>query len=182
MLSSSNKNKYVCIATQSTAQAKYWNKIGGWDKIVSYLKSKGYDVVDIDKYHTFGNGQTMNSIPKGVIDMTGDSPLSDRMVDLRHAEFFIGLGSGLSWLAWVVGKPVIMISSFSKPYTEFQSNLIRLYNDNSLSGYYNTGTLDRVDFHWNPIMKCQTQEEWSRMETITPKQVTNAIEEINTWN
>ena len=176
--------KYVCISVQSTAQAKYWNYPGGWDEVVKYIKTNlGYSVVCIDANSSWGKQNTFyNFIPKGVIDDTGNKSLKERASTIYNSEFFIGLGSGLSWLAWVVGKPVIMISSFSKPYTEFQSNLIRLYNDNSLSGYYNTGTLDRVDFHWNPIMKCQTQEEWSRMETITPKQVTNAIEEINTWN
>tara|TARA_Y100000004_G_C8920156_1_gene415054 strand:- start:110 stop:1324 length:1215 start_codon:yes stop_codon:yes gene_type:complete len=176
--------KYVCIAVQSTAQAKYWNYPGGWDEVVRYIKTNlGYSVVCIDAESCWGKRNTFfNYIPKGVIDDTGYKTLKERASTIYNSEFFIGLGSGLSWLAWIVGKPVVMISSFSKPYTEFQSNLIRLYNDNNLSGYYNTGTLDRVDFHWNPIMKCQTQEEWSRMETITPQQVINAIKEINTWN
>ena len=173
------KNKYVCIATQSTAQAKYWNKIGGWDKIVSYLKSKGYDVVDIDKYHTFGNGQTMNSIPKGVIDMTGDSPLSDRMVDLRHAEFFIGLGSGLSWLAWAVGTPTILISSFSKPIGEF-TECIRVYKDTPYSGFFNDTRfrLNPSDWNWNPHKKCETFKDWDEFEPIEIEDVMDAVNDM----
>jgi autotransporter strand-loop-strand O-heptosyltransferase len=38
---------------------------------------------------------------------------------LRHASFFIGLGSGLSWLAWASGIPVVLISGFSLPNSEF---------------------------------------------------------------
>ena len=34
---------------------------------------------------------------------------------LKHAEFFVGLSSGLSWLAWAVGAPVVMISGFTHP-------------------------------------------------------------------
>jgi autotransporter strand-loop-strand O-heptosyltransferase len=49
-------------------------------------------------------------IPHGVEDETGDRPLQERARWLRHADFFIGLSSGLSWLAWAVGTPVVMIS------------------------------------------------------------------------
>ena len=34
--------KYVTIATQSTAQCKYWNNEGGWDTVVEYLNNKGF--------------------------------------------------------------------------------------------------------------------------------------------
>ena len=57
---------------------------------------------------------------KGVIDKTGDAPLSERANDIINAKAFIGIGSGLSWLAWGLGTPVTMISGFSKPYSEFK--------------------------------------------------------------
>ncbi|MEJ0003708.1 MAG: hypothetical protein WDN30_09295 [Pararobbsia sp.] len=31
---------------------------------------------------------------------------------LKHAAFFVGLSSGLSWLAWAAGTPVVLISGF----------------------------------------------------------------------
>ena len=168
---------------QHSSQAKYWNYPNGWQTIVDYIKSEfGYSVVCIDKHKRFGNGQTMNELPKGVIDNTGNHPLTERAKTIYHSKFFIGIGSGLSWLSWCVGKPVILISSFSKPHTEFQTDVIRLYNDNYLSGYYNTGTYDRKHWNWNPIMECNTFEDWSRMETITPEQVMKAVKEVNTWN
>ena len=61
------QNPYVCIGTQSTAQAKYWNYQGGWDEIVKYLKKKNYDVVCIDKHQRFGSGKYMNDAPSDVI-------------------------------------------------------------------------------------------------------------------
>ena len=88
---------------------------------------------------------------------------------IHNADFHIGTGSGLSWLAWAVGTPTILISSFSKPYTEFQNNIIRLYNDNELSGYYNTGTFDKNNWNWNPIKETNTMNEWHSMETISPE-------------
>ena len=40
---------YVCIAVQSTTQAKYWNNPDGWREIVSFLKEAGYRVICIDQ-------------------------------------------------------------------------------------------------------------------------------------
>jgi autotransporter strand-loop-strand O-heptosyltransferase len=111
--------KYVCIATHSTAQFKYWNNPTGWQQTVDYLKSIGYDVVCIDKYKYFGTDKKMNCIPKGCVDKNGDLPLEERMNDLYFCDFFIGLTSGLSWLAWSLEKPVVLISGISKEHTEF---------------------------------------------------------------
>lgn len=111
--------KYVCIATQSTAQFKYWNNPNGWHQVVEYLKSLGLEVVCIDKYPVFGVDGAMNQIPSNCINKTGDFPLEDRINDLMHCEFFIGLTSGLSWLAWGLKKPVVFISGISLPRTDF---------------------------------------------------------------
>ena len=111
--------KYVCIGTQSTAQFKYWNNPTGWQETVDYLKSLDYEVVCIDKHPLFGHGDHMNAIPKNCIDKTGDISLMDRINDLMYCEFFIGLTSGLSWLAWALGKPVVFISGISLPRTDF---------------------------------------------------------------
>ena len=35
------KQKRVCIAIHSTAQAKYWNNPNGWQDVVDFLKNKG---------------------------------------------------------------------------------------------------------------------------------------------
>lgn len=111
--------KYVCIAVQSTAQFKYWNNPTGWDDVVKYLKKLGYDVWCIDRHNSFGIPGHMNKIPKGVIDKTGDFSLTKRLEQIAGAEFFIGLSSGLSWMAWALNKPVILISGMGQPWTEF---------------------------------------------------------------
>jgi autotransporter strand-loop-strand O-heptosyltransferase len=111
--------KYVCIGTQSTAQFKYWNNPTGWQETVDYLKSLDYEVVCIDKYPVFGHGDHMNTIPNNCINKTGEISLMDRINDIMHCEFFIGLTSGLSWLAWALGKPVIFVSGISLSQTDF---------------------------------------------------------------
>ena len=40
---------------------------------------------------------------------------------LHHADLFIGLGSGLSWLNWALGKHTVMSISIVKP-TLFQNH------------------------------------------------------------
>ena len=58
-------------------------------------------------------------MPDGCGRQTGDRPLVERARWLKHADFFVGLSSGLSWLAWAVGTPVVMISGFTHPRNEF---------------------------------------------------------------
>jgi autotransporter strand-loop-strand O-heptosyltransferase len=149
------KQKYVCIGTHSTAQSKYWNNPDGWKKVVEYIKSKGYEVWDIDRHHSFGNtSYAMNHIPEGVVDKTGDFTLEQRMAQLEHAEFFIGLGSGLSWLAWAVGKPVVLVSGFSMEFAEFNTPY-RVINKNVCHGCWNdtSCTFDKGDWKWCPRNK-----------------------------
>ena len=91
---------YVCIAAQSTLQAKYWNNPDGWAEVVAFLKESGYRVICIDRQAQYGR---LNRIPDGAEDETGDRPLQERARWLKHADLFVGLASGLSWLAWAVG-------------------------------------------------------------------------------
>ena len=172
--------KYVCIAIQSTIQAKYWNCKGGWDKVISHLKSKGYDVVCIDKHSSYGGEGLFNEIPKGVIDRTGNAPIEYRITDLKNAEFFIGLGSGLAWLSWAIGTPTIMISSFSKPFCEVDESkdFIRVYEESPSSGFFNTHYLDPSDWNWNPIQKCSSFDDWDRFEPIREHKVIDAVDEM----
>jgi autotransporter strand-loop-strand O-heptosyltransferase len=98
--------RYVCIAVQSTTQAKYWNNPFGWREIISFLKEAGYRVVCIDRSAVSGSGLIWNYLPHGVQDETGNRPLQERARWLMHADFFVGLSSGLAWLAWAAGIPV----------------------------------------------------------------------------
>ncbi len=113
------KEPYVCISTQATGQKKYWNNAYGWIGVVEFLKKLGYRVICIDRDRRHANNQYVNSIPYGCEDCTGDKPLIERANLIANAEFFIGLSSGLSWVAWGVGVPVVMISGFTLPGTEF---------------------------------------------------------------
>ena len=145
------KKKYVCISIQSTAQCKYWNNKSGWYKTVEGLKNRGYDVVCIDKHFGFGVGDEMNECPSNCIDDTGDKPLENRMNTIKGCEFFIGISSGLSWLAWACDKPVIMISGFTDTWNEFD-NEYRVINKNVCNSCWNKkeNKFDRDNWLWCP--------------------------------
>jgi autotransporter strand-loop-strand O-heptosyltransferase len=142
---------YICIGVQSSSQCKYWNNALGWHAVVARLKERGYRVVCIDQKPVHGHGLVWNHIPHGVEDETGDRPLIERARWLRHAAGFIGLSSGLSWLAWAAGTKVLLISGFTHPINEF-STPFRVNNWHACNSCWNDPTqrFDHKDFLWCP--------------------------------
>ena len=169
---------YVCIAAQSTTQCKYWNNPTGWREVVRFLKEAGYRVICIDQKPVHGHGIVWNHIPYGAEDETGDRPLAERARWLKHAEFFVGLGSGLSWLAWSVGAPVVMISGFSHPTTEFASPY-RVINYHTCNSCWNDPLLrfDHKDFLWCPRHK-DTPRQFECTRLITAELVKATLRRI----
>ena len=174
------EGKYVCIATQSTAQAKYWNNPKGWEQTIKYLNDLGYSVVCIDKHSFFGKDKKMNSIPEGVIDKTGDLPLQERITDIYNCEFFIGLSSGLSWVAWALGKEVILISGFTKPDNEFNTPY-RVINKDVCNSCWNEEEFDRANWNWCPYHE-GTEREFECSKEITFEMVMQKIDTVRFKN
>mgnify|MGYP003586794547 CR=1 FL=1 len=172
------KEPYVCIAAQATTQAKYWNNPSGWMEVVKCLKSKGYRVLCIDRDASYGNGSRWNSIPYGAEDYTGHLPLQERVDLLYHADFFVGLSSGLSWLAWGVGKPVVMISGLTLPHNEFYTPY-RAINYHVCNGCWNDTNIEFVhtEFDWCPRHK-NTDNQFECTRFITAEQVTQLIDKL----
>lgn len=169
---------YVCIAAQSTTQSKYWNNPTGWRELVAWLKEHGYRVVCLDQKATHGTGIVWNHIPYGAEDQTGDQPLSERTRWLRHADFFIGLSSGLSWLAWAAGIPVVMISGFTHPTNEFATPY-RVINYHTCNSCWNDvrHRFDHHDFLYCPRHK-DTPRQFECTRLITVEQVKATIARI----
>jgi autotransporter strand-loop-strand O-heptosyltransferase len=170
--------KYVCIAAQSTTQSKYWNHPHGWREIVQFLKDHGYRVICIDQKAAHGHGTVWNHIPYGAEDQTGDRPLAERARWLRHAEFFVGLSSGLSWLAWAMRTPVVLISGFTHPVNEFATPY-RVINMHTCNSCWNDTSVrfDHHDFLWCP-RHAGTPRQFECTRMITPAQVRGAIRQI----
>jgi autotransporter strand-loop-strand O-heptosyltransferase len=169
---------YVCIAAQSTTQCKYWNNPYGWREVVAFLKSSGYRVVCIDQKPVHGHGLVWNHIPHGAEDETGDRPLAERVRWLRHAEFFVGLSSGLAWLAWSLGIPVVMISGFTHPTNEFTTPY-RVVNWHACNSCWNDPRhrFDHHDFLWCP-RHAGTPRQFECTRLITAEHVNEVIGRI----
>lgn len=171
------KERYVCVACKGSQQNKYWNNGYGWEQVVDYLKGLGYRVLCIDKERTEGKGYIWNRMPAGVEDFTGNRPLQERIALLEHCDFFVGLGSGLSWLAWCCHKPVVMISGFSLPWTEFYTKY-RVFQPQACNGCWNDVNLkfEHV-YSW-----CPRQQGTDRMfectRLITGRMVISKIKEL----
>ncbi|WP_250865414.1 autotransporter strand-loop-strand O-heptosyltransferase [Caballeronia sp. INSB1] len=170
--------RYVCIATQSTAQCKYWNNPRGWPTLIDHLKSRGYRVLCIDQHREYGADGALNTMPEGCEDFTGDRPLEERAALLRHADFFVGLSSGLSWLAWAAGTPVVMISGFTHPHTEFRTPY-RVINFHACNSCFNDTTcdFDDRDFQWCPRRR-DKPGRFQCSSAISPEQVIAQVERL----
>ncbi len=118
---------YVCVGVQASSLTKCWLYPHGWEQVTAALRAAGYRVLCIDKERRTATGPYVAECPPGAEDLTGDRPLTERAELLAHAAFFIGLPSGLSWLAHSVGCPVIMVGGFSYPWHEF-TGAYRVYN------------------------------------------------------
>jgi autotransporter strand-loop-strand O-heptosyltransferase len=169
---------YVCIGAQSSTQSKYWNNPQGWRELVAFLKAAGYRVICVDQKPTHGTGLVWNHIPYGAEDETGDRPLADRARWLRHAAFFVGLSSGLSWLAWAAGTPVVMISGFTHPTNEFTTPY-RVINWHVCNSCWNDPAVrfDHKDFLWCP-RHAGTSRQFECTRLITSEQVIETIRRI----
>jgi len=163
--------RYVCIGTESTAAAKHWNLEGGWQTLVNLMKESEYEVAIIHKQGNFLSN---------VIDRTGDFPIEDRISDLINCEFFIGISSGLSWLAWALDVPVVMISGFTHKFCEFSDKTLRIINEDKCHGCFNSteNKFDRGDWLWCPKHK-GTDRQFECTTSITPEQV---FQSIRDWN
>ena len=172
------KEPYVCIATQATAQCKYWNNAQGWMDLIAYLKELGYRVLCVDRERVTVNGIFGNPIPYGAEDFTGNRSLRERVDLISGAEFFVGLASGLSWLAWGAGVPVIMIVGFTAPGTEFFTP----YRVQQFHTCHSCANDQRNEHNYDDFGACPhhrgTDREFECTRCIAPEAVKNTVDRL----
>ena len=155
------EDRYITIGPESTAGCKQWHD-DHWQQLIDYLHTIGYKVVSLSKRGT-GFRNAWNAY-----NMTIDETIS--LID--HSEFFIGLGSGLSWVAWTLRKKHVMIANFSEQWHEYEDkNMIRITNTSVCHGCWNDTTynFDRGDWNWcprSPNMKFECQLSITPMVVI----------------
>jgi autotransporter strand-loop-strand O-heptosyltransferase len=167
------KKKKVGIGFHSTAQAKYWNNPNGWQEVIDHLNSIGYECMI---YSREGDGYMNNAYPKNV-DVFKGGNLQDVINDLCECEFFIGLGSGLSWLAWSCKLPIILISGFSERFSETSSDTYRIINEDVCHGCFNSEMLDAGDWNWCPLHK-NSERMFECTKQINSNMVTKEIDRL----
>jgi autotransporter strand-loop-strand O-heptosyltransferase len=129
----------------------------------------GYKVINVSKEDN----------PFRNVTKIKDSSIENTINYIYHSEFFIGLSSGLSWLAWGLNKKIVMISNFTEENHEFTSNCFRVVNKNVCNGCWNKPDLkfDKGDWNWCPLHK-NTPRHFECHKSITPGMVIKEIEKI----
>ena len=161
------QQKYIVIGPNATAGCKEW-KYDYWVTLSKLLNQQGYIVISLT--------QNEFTIP-GVINHYGHS--MDVVANiLHHADLFIGLGSGLSWLNWALGKHTVMINGFSEKNHEFTSRVTRIMTDKCFPCWTNPNfTFDAGDWDWCPIWK-GTDKQHICQKSITPQIVFSAVKKL----
>ena len=156
-------DKYVTIATNSTAGCKFWSK-ENWQEVINYLVSKGYKVINV----------SLEDNPFDNCSVPVDKSINSTINFILHSDFFIGLSSGLSWLAWTLNKEVIMISNFTEADHEFKCH--RPINKNVCHGCWNNPEFrfDKGDWDWCPIHK-DTDRQFECQSGIKPQDIIDII-------
>lgn len=153
--------RVVCLGTMATSKFKEWNYPHGWDLLSKWLSSLGYTVINV----------SVESDPVAyALNVQDDEPLESIAAYIKHCDFFVGLSSGLSWLAWSFGVPVVMIAGATKPMHEF-SEAIRVGPGTAIcQGCFNEQMVDHANFEW-----CPHKKDFECTRSITPGDVKQAI-------
>jgi autotransporter strand-loop-strand O-heptosyltransferase len=164
--------KYVCISMYSTSQCKLWYY---WQDVIDFLNEKGYKVFEISKESDMMYQKTSDL--NGIIEMK-DKSFENTMNYLSHCDFYIGLSSGLSWLAWGLRKRVYMISNFTNKEHEFNINTIRITDENICNGCWHDEKFrfDKSNWMWCPRHE-DTPRHFECHKKITAETVINKIKE-----
>lgn len=104
----------VTIGPETIKEISQWNYKGnqGWQEVVDALHNGFYSVYNVSYENT------MNL--QNVIGIHGHDDINVAIDHIVSSRFFVGLSSGLSWLAWAYDVPVVMISNFTRKENEFE--------------------------------------------------------------
>ena len=159
-----NLGRYVTISTNSTMECKFWEK-SSWQTLINWLVlSQGYEVYNVSKEPNLFDNCTQIATPS----------IESKMDWIAGASFHISLSSGLGWLAYAMGKHVVMIANFTEEWNEFQNNVTRITNKEVCHGCWNDANI-KLDPHW---LFCPRNKNFECQKSITPEMVINKIKQI----
>ena len=106
-----------------------------------------------------------------------DYSIENTMQIISSCEFFVGLSSGLSWLAWALNKHVFMIANFSEESHEFKTDCTRITNKSVCNGCWNNKNFkfDKANWNYCPIWEGY-EKQFECQKSITSQMVIENIE------
>ncbi len=158
------KEKYIVFGPQATSGCKEW-VFEYWDQLAQTLHKMGYKIVILSQKPYFIQN-TINIINRD---------LNTVINYLLYYEFFIGLGSGLSWLNWSLGKHTYMINGFAEEGHEFIQNMTRITKNVCIKCWNDeVHIFDPSDWDWCPVYK-GTKKQHICQKSIKPIDVLSQI-------
>jgi autotransporter strand-loop-strand O-heptosyltransferase len=159
----------VCFSEFSTMQNKFWNREGGWQEIIDYLNSLGYECVSVS---------AEKSVLQNITGHNGQS-IQDTITDIYGCYFYIGLNHGPAWIAYSLGVPCVMITGVSEEWNDFP-NPYRIAINNEVCGI---GCFNNVNLPINRSWEwCENPNKYVCTKEITPGMVIKQIERIREAN
>ena len=166
--------KKIGLGIHSTAQAKYWNNPTGWQEVTDWLIENGYEPVILSREE---DGYMGNRNPVGATQLV-PGQLEEVIEELLECQAFVGISSGLTWLAWATGTPAIQVSGFTEPFNEPNDGIIKIAAPaGACSGCANRLRFDPGDWNWCPDQK-GTARQFECSKLITADQVIAKLKQI----
>tara|TARA_R110001592_G_scaffold2601_2_gene15045 strand:+ start:4525 stop:6816 length:2292 start_codon:yes stop_codon:yes gene_type:complete len=159
------KEQYICIGPQATAGLKEW-PYQNWKNLAKILHSKGYKVVSL----TLNGFKGTNIIDKSKL------PWDKLFNYIYHADLFIGLGSGLSWVNWALNKHTVMINNFVPYGYDIPNNLTKIENHSVCNNCWTKEDyiFDPGNWNWCPVFQ-GTEKQHICQKSLTVEQVFNKV-------
>lgn len=168
--------KYFCYSMHSTAQCKFWNRKDGWKDLNDMMRAEGYTPICVDRYKQFGIEGHWNEVPKNSVNKHG-MQLKDYVSLIQNAEFFVGISSGMSWVAHALGVPTVIISGVTSLDNEFSGkDVLRIQNDKVCNSCFHTEKFEANDWLWCP--RQSTENKFICTTSITAEYVHEQIKKF----
>jgi autotransporter strand-loop-strand O-heptosyltransferase len=169
-----NVRKKIGIGFHSTAQAKYWNNPEGWQELVNWIRDNGYEPIILSKEE---DGYMGNFFPSGVTHILNSS-IEQTINTLRECSAFVGISSGLTWLAWACEVPVVEITGFVDPVNDPDSGILKVNSPKgTCTGCMNRKKFDPGNWNWCPDQE-GTHRQFECSKMITAETVIKGLEKI----
>lgn len=157
--------KYITYSEKASSKMKEWNNPKQLKKVIEYIQSLGFKVVNIDIKPYIKN------IPDVIYLNDKNYSLQDKVNIISGSTFFLGLPSGLSWLAWACYVPTIVFGGFCLPICEYE-NPYRIISTDFCFGCWN----------YRDQIYCSFDNDKNKFaicnKSITAKQIISTIDKL----